>query len=156
MKKILLRLLAFVAYTACALHAAEDKLIAAVRAADDERVAATKAGDRKRLEAIYSKDLHYAHSSGKIDNQASYIESLVKRTTIYEKYDYQTREFRPAGPGVMLMIGRVLINATANGQKVSNDLNILAVWREEGGKWRFLAWQSCKNPPADAAAPAKK
>ena len=156
MKKNLLRLLALFVLALTAAHAADDKLNAAVRAADDERVAATKAGDRKRLEAIYSKDLHYAHSSGKIDTQASYIDSLVKRTTIYEKYDYQTREFRPAGPGIFLMIARVLINATANGQKISNDLNILAVWREEQGKWRFLAWQSCKNPPADAAAAAKK
>ena len=152
----LLRLLALFALFAATVRGADDKLIAAVRAADDERVTATKSGDRQRLEAIYSKDLHYAHSNGKIDNQASYIESLTKRTTIYEKYDYQTREFRPAGPGIVLMIGLVLINATSNGQKVSNDLNILAVWREEGGKWRFLAWQSCKNPPADAAAPAKK
>ena len=31
--------------------------------------------------------------------------------------------------------------------KLVNDLNYLAVWREEKGKWRFLAWQSCKNPP---------
>ena len=107
---------------------------------------------RARLEAIYSKDLHYAHSSGKIDTYASYIESLVKRTTIYEKYDYQARDFRLVAPGVATMTGRVLINATANGQKVSNDLNLLAVWREEGGKWRFYAWQSCKNPPPDGAA----
>ncbi len=157
MKKILLRLLAVLAFAHSAAHAADAKLVAALRAADDERVAATKAGDRQRLEAIYSKDLHYAHSSGKIDNQASYIESLVKRTTIYEKYDYQTREFRLVAPGVATMTGRVLINATANGEKVSNDLNILAVWREEGGKWRFFAWQSCKNPPANATpAPAKK
>src|SRR5215212_676576 len=69
--------------------AADDKLIAAVRAADDERVAATKSGDRVRLEAIYSNDLHYAHSSGKIDNKASYVESLVKRSTVYEKYQYE-------------------------------------------------------------------
>jgi len=25
-------------------------------------------------------------------------------------------------------------------------LSFLAVWREENGKWRFLAWQSCKLP----------
>ena len=42
--------------------------------------------------------------------------------------------------------------STASG-KQQNDLNFLAVWREENGKWRFLAWQSCRNPPA---ADAKK
>jgi len=25
-------------------------------------------------------------------------------------------------------------------------LSYLAVWREENGQWRFLAWQSCKLP----------
>src|SRR5688500_18617826 len=95
------------------LRAADDKLIAAVRAADDERVAATKAGDKARLEAIYSKDLHYAHSNGKIDNYATYIESLIKRTTVYEKYNYQTREFRLVGPGVVTMHGRALIESSS-------------------------------------------
>ena len=151
MKTTLLRLLPLLALLAVAVRGADDKLIAAVRAADDERVAATKSGDRARLEAIYSDDLHYAHSNGKIDNKASYVESLVKRTTVYEKYDYQKREFRPAGPGIVLMIGRVLITSSGTGGKQNNDLNILAVWREEKGKWRFLAWQSCKNLPADAA-----
>jgi len=45
-----------------------------------------------------------------------------------------------------------LTNKTS-GQKATNDLNYLAVYREENGKWRFLAWQSCKNPPE---AEAKK
>lgn len=137
------------------LRAADDKLIAAVRAADDERVAATKSGDRARLDAIYSNDLHYAHSNGKIDNKASYIESLVKRSTIYEKYDYQTREFRPAGPGIVIMLGRALIESSSAAGKQQNDLNFLSVWREENGKWRFLAWQSCKNPPGTPPAGKK-
>ena len=147
-KTLLLSLLAFVAIAA---RAADEKIIAAVRAADDERVAATKAGDRARLDAIYSDQLHYAHSSGKIDTKTSYVESLIKRATIYEKYDYQNREFRVAGPGIVLMTGRVLINSTSGGARQQNDLNFLAVWREEKGRWRFLAWQSCKNPPATEA-----
>ena len=143
-------LLSLLAFFAIAARAADDKIITAVRAADDERVAATKSGDRARLDAIYSNDLHYAHSNGKIDNKTSYFESLTKRTTVYEKYDYHTREFRVAAPGIVLMTGRVLIQSSSSSGRQQNDLNILAVWREEKGKWRFLAWQSCKNPPADA------
>jgi hypothetical protein len=135
------------------LHAADDKLIAAVRAADDERVAATKSGDRARLDAIYSDELHYAHSNGKIDNKKSYVDSLVTRATVYEKFDYQTREFRPVGPGVVMMLGRALVQSSNASGRQNNDLNFLAVWKEEKGKWRFIAWQSCRNPPA---ADAKK
>ena len=105
---------------------------------------------RKRLEAIYAGDLHYSHSNGKIDDQASYIESLVKKTTVYEKYDYVRREFRLMGPGVAVMIGRVLVQSTSNGTRQNNDLNFLGVWRLDQGKWRFAAWQSCKNPPPEA------
>ena len=150
--KTLLRLLPLLALAFVTLHAAEDKAIVAARAADDERLAATKSGERARLDAIFSDELRYAHSSGKVDTKASYVQSLTSHSTVYESFDYQERNFKVAGPGIVLMTGRVLIKATNNGARADNDLNFLAVWREEGGKWRFLAWQSCKNPPPAPAA----
>jgi hypothetical protein len=152
--KTLLRLLPLFALAFVSLHAAEDKAIAAARAADNERMAATKAADRSRLDAILSDQLHYAHSSGKIDTKASYIESLVTHSTVYESFEYKQQDFTVAAPGVVLMTGHVIVKVISNGAHLENDLNILAVWREEKGKWRFLAWQASKNPTD--AAPAKK
>ncbi len=159
------RLLAFLALGFASLPAADlpaaaptsarDKLIAAVTAADNERVAATMAADRVRLDAIFSDELRYAHSSGKVDTKGSYVDSIVSHRSVYASYDYQNRSFLPAGPGIVLMSGRAFINAGTAEQKNLLDLNFLAVWREENGQWRFLAWQSCKNPPA-APAPAVK
>ena len=153
--KNLLRLLSLLTVCAASLSAADNKIIAAVRAADDERVAATKAADRARLGAIYSDDLHYAHSSGKVDNKASQIQGIIESTNSYDAIDYPVRTFVPAAPGIVLMKGRALFHHTnkQTGAKLTNDLNYLAVWRNENGKWRFLAWQSCKNPPAE---PGKK
>jgi len=148
--KTLPRLLLLFVLAAGALPAAEDQLLAAVRMADDERLAATMAADPARLAAIFSDELRYAHSSGKVDTKASYVESLTSRNTTYESFAYKERTFKSAGPGVVLMTGRVIIHASNAGQPVTNDLNFLAVWREEGGRWRFLAWQSCKNPPPPA------
>ncbi|MDB6115691.1 MAG: hypothetical protein JWQ62_2636 [Lacunisphaera sp.] len=130
-----------------------DKLSAAVMAADDERLGATKAGDGARLDAIFSEQLHYAHSSGHIDTKASYMEALTSHRTVYESFEYLERNFVPAAPGIVLMNGHVIIHSSKDGEKVINDLNFLAVWREENGRWRFLAWQSCKNQPP--APPAK-
>jgi hypothetical protein len=155
MKISLLRLLPLLAFFAIVARAADDKLIAAVRAADDERIAATTAADAKRLDAIFSDQLHYAHSNGKIDDKASYMKSLVSKATVYQSFDHKERTFVPAGPGIVLMKGHVIIGVLSNGQKAENDLNYLAVWREENGKWRFMAWQSCKNPPATAPLPPK-
>lgn len=135
-------------------RANDDAVIAAVRAADDERVAATMAADPARMDAIFSDQLHYAHSSGKIDTKKSYVDSLLARSTVYTGYDYKQRDFLVAAPDITLMTAHVIIKAGSPTAQNTNDLNILAVWRKEGGKWRFLAWQSCKNPPP--AAPVAK
>lgn len=134
-------------FAARVFAAPDEKIIAAVRAADDQRVAATKAADRAGLEASYSNDLRYAHSNGKVDTKASQIQGLLTSGNKYEAFEYKERTFTPVGPGIVLMQGRVLIHQSNKaGAKTTNDLNYLAVWREEQGKWRFLAWQSCKNP----------
>ncbi|MDP3071755.1 MAG: nuclear transport factor 2 family protein [Opitutaceae bacterium] len=108
MKINLLRLLALLALALTVTHAADEKLIAALRAADDERVAATKAGDLARLNAIYSDQLHYAHSNGQVDNKATQTEGVVNSANLYERIEYQERTFLPAGPGIVLMKGRAI------------------------------------------------
>jgi hypothetical protein len=133
-------------------RAADDKIKVAVEKADDERGAATKAADRARLEAIYSDSLHYAHSSGRVDTTTSQIQGKLTSGNTYEAFEYKERTIIPAGPGVAIMKGRVNVHMRSkSGEKTVNDINYLAVWREENGKWRFLAWQASKNPsPADA------
>lgn len=130
-----------------------DKVIAAVRAADDARIAAMVAVDRARMSALYSKELRYAHSSGKVDTQASFIESLVTKEIAYYGVEYQERNFVPAVPGIVLMSGGGLFRVATAGQRQELDLRFLAVWREEQGVWRLLAWQSNRQPAP--AAPAK-
>jgi hypothetical protein len=151
---LLVLALASLAGLATAASQSDARVIAAVTAADHERLAATQAGDKARLDAIFSDALHYAHSSGKIDSKATYLESLVKRPTVYESFDYQERTFTLLAPGIAQMTGRVLVKATHHGARADNDLNFLAIWREEKSRWRFIAWQSCKNLPP--ASPAKK
>ena len=133
----------------------DDALLSAVTAADDERLMATKSADRARLDAILSDSLHYAHSNGKVDSKASLIETLVTRATVYESFDYQERSFTEVGPGVVLMTGRVLVRLRNGDRPQALDINFLAVWRNENGRWRFLAWQSCRNPPPTPAAEKK-
>lgn len=128
------------------LFAGEDLRPEALRLADDERVAAIVAADRSRLEAVFSNDLRYAHSTGAVDGKASYIDLLVSGRTKYVVYDYEERNFTFPAPGIALMSGRVHIKTITADVVSDGILSILAVWREEGGVWRFLAWQSCNLP----------
>lgn len=150
MRSLLLPLVAFcIAFSNPA--SAEDKRSAALTAADTERVAAMKSADREKLAAILSDDLRYAHSSGTVDTKQSFIESLTTGRTKYVALDYKDRAFTFPAPGIALMAGRAhvqVVNATG---EVDMQLSFLSVWREENGRWRFLAWQSCKLPPPATA-----
>lgn len=140
-------LLSLFAFIALSIHAADDRL-AAVTAADDARIAAMKLPNAEKLNAVLSDDLRYAHSNGVVDNKTALTEILLTGKTKYEGYDYESREFTFPAPGIALMAGRTRIQATSAKGKMDSVLSYLAVWREENGQWRFLAWQSCKLPPA--------
>lgn len=147
-------ILALVSPFAAAMIVDNTELIAAVTRADDARVAAILAADQTGLEHALSEDLHYVHASGKTDTKASYVQSFVSHTTVYDTYTYAERHFIPAGPGVVLMTGRSLIHSRTGGG-LDHDLNFLAVWREEKGVWKLLAWQASERAPAPAPAAAK-
>lgn len=137
------------------LAPAETAAFADLRAADDERTAAILAADAARLDAILSDDLHYAHSNGVVDTKSAFIESLTSRRSVYKSFEYTRHRFIPVAPGIILMTGRALIRAGSADTQNLLDLNFLAVWRQEGGRWRFLAWQSSRNPPPAPAPSAK-
>jgi hypothetical protein len=76
--------------SAVSIQAADlDKVITAVRMADDVRVAATLAGDIDALKAIYSDEMYYAHSSGKLDSKSSQLEGIATGLYKYTKFDYK-------------------------------------------------------------------
>jgi Methane oxygenase PmoA/Domain of unknown function (DUF4440) len=129
---------------------------AAVKAADDARVAAMKSPSRELLGEVFSDDLRYAHSTGTIDTKASFIDVLVGGKTKYLAYDYAERNFTFPAKGIALMSGRARVQAESANGKMDNTLSFLAVWREEQGKWRFLAWQSCRIPQVESNFELKK
>ena len=116
-------------------------------AADDARVAAMKAADQGKLEAALSDELHYAHSSGLVETKAEFIAAVTGGKLKYEGIDYEERKFTFPSSEVAMMTGRARVQAVSAKGPMDAVLAYLAVWRKEGGQWKFLAWQSCKLPP---------
>ncbi|MBM3868932.1 MAG: nuclear transport factor 2 family protein [Verrucomicrobia bacterium] len=139
-------LLAFLFTLTC--PAAEHPELARVAAADDARVAAMLAPTRAKLDAVLSPELRYAHSNGQVDTKEALIASLTDGSALYSKYAYQERRFTFPAPGLALMAGRFDVKAVVKGNPAESTISYLAVWRLEEGRWKFLAWQSCKVPPA--------
>lgn len=128
--------------------AEENPKLAALQAADKARVAAMQLGDGAKLDVVFSDELRYAHSNGIVDTKKSFIDILSAGKTKYVGYDYEEQHFTFPSPGIALMTGRAHVKAESEGTAMDAVLSFLAVWREEKGEWRFLAWQSCKLPPA--------
>jgi len=147
MKNLCLTVSAFFALASAAL--ADSAQQTAVMAADDRRVQAMKKVSVDQLQAVFSDELRYAHSNGVVDTKASLIQVLTSGTTKYVGYDYVERSFTFPAPDIALMAGQARIQAETAKGKMDSILSFLAVWRLEQGQWRFLAWQSCKLPPAN-------
>jgi uncharacterized protein YlzI (FlbEa/FlbD family) len=129
---------------------ADETLTAALTAADDARITAMRNPDESTLAAAFSEDLRYTHSNGLVDTKATFLDVLVSGKTRYLNYDHVERSFTFPAPGIALMNGRARVRAeTAKGQ-MDSTLSYLAVWRNEDGEWKFLAWQSCRLPPEEA------
>jgi hypothetical protein len=129
----------------------EDPKSTALTAADDARVAAMLKPNKAALDAVLSDDLRYAHSNGKVDTKASLTASLLGGEAKYVRYKYTERTFKFPAPDVATMAGRLEVQAIVDGVSMTTGISYLAVWRLEKGQWKFLAWQSCKIPPATPA-----
>ncbi len=122
--------------------------IAALQAADDARIATMRSPVREQLDAIFSDDLRYAHSNGVVDTKASFIDLMVSGKTKYLGYDHKERKITIPAPGIAIIAGQARVQTESGTGKMDSVESYLAVWREEKGRWRFLAWQSCKLPVA--------
>jgi len=145
----LLVALTFGAFTYAETH--EEPNSTALAAADDARVAAMLKPNKATLDTVLSDDLRYAHSNGKVDTKASLTASLLGGDAKYVSYKYTERTFKFPAPDVATMAGRLEVQAIVDGVSMTTGISYLAVWRLEKGQWKFLAWQSCKIPPATPA-----
>jgi hypothetical protein len=147
----LLSFLPLIALVASPLAAMADSDVDGARRADDARVAAIVSGDPAKMDAVFSPDLIYTHSTGRINHKADLIKAIAGQGLHYLSIDYEARNFRAVAPGIVLVSGRCRIHSSNNGQEEHNYLSFLTVYRNEAGTWRFLAWQSCKltagSPP---------
>ena len=126
--------------------AADDPRTVAVLAADDARIAAMVAADPKALEPLLSPDLRYSHSNGEVDTKQSFLELIGGKATRYVAYRTVERGVRFASPEIALAHGRAELVIDKAGARSEISVLFLAVWRLEGGTWRFLEWQSARPP----------
>ena len=147
-----LRWVAVVALMVGALRAAEAP-VAAVLQADQARLAAMMAGDGTALARLMSEELAFVHSDGRLESKTDYVQNMLAGDTQYaEAKTADVRTMEPA-PGVVILIGAQQMRKRLGPTWSEVRLKFMAVWRNEAGTWRMVAWQSMR-PAGNSTVPA--
>lgn len=151
----LIRLLALGAVVACGVQAAsaEPAVISALRA-DKARLAAMMAGDGEALARLMSDQLRFVHSDGRVESKADYVKNLMAGDTAYADAKTAELETTQVSPDVVVVLGVQEMRKRLGPTWSDIKLRYLAVWRNESGTWRMVAWQSAR-PTGNSTVPKK-
>jgi hypothetical protein len=136
------------------LVAAEPAVISALRA-DKARLAAMMAGDGEALGRLMSDQLRFVHSDGRVESKADYVKNLMAGDTAYADAKTSGLETTQVANDVVVIIGAQEMRKRLGTEWSNITLRYLAVWRNENGAWRMVAWQSAR-PSGNSAVPPKK
>ena len=147
-------LLGLAAMVVVPLVAAEPPVISALRA-DKARLAAMMAGDGEALGKLMSDQLRFVHSDGRVESKSDYVKNLMAGDTAYAEAKTSHLETTQVANDVVVIIGVQEMRKRLGAEWSDITLRYLAVWRNENGTWRMVAWQSAR-PAGNSVVPAKK
>jgi ketosteroid isomerase-like protein len=122
---------------------AQSKEEAAVTAAVDNLRKAMIDGDKAGLQNITADQLSYGHSSGKVEDKATFVDNIVTGKSDFVTIDLTNQTIAISGDAAIV---RHTLSATTNdnGNPGSVKLNILLIWQKQKGQWKLLARQAVK------------
>jgi ketosteroid isomerase-like protein len=100
--------------------------------------------DKKALDELVSASLSYGHSSGKVEDKASFIEALVSGTSDFTDITLSDQTINVVDQTAIV---RHTLSANTNDAgkgPASVKISVLTVWIKEKGKWKLLARQAVK------------
>lgn len=99
--------------------------------------------DKKALTEITSPDLSYGHSSGKIEDQATFIDRLVTGDSDFKTIDLTEQTIKIVG-NTAIVRHHLMATAADKGQATTPNLSVLLIFQKQNGKWKLLARQATK------------
>lgn len=110
---------------------------------------AVLSADKAQLEKLTAPELSYGHSSGKVQNQAEFIDGVVNRKSVIKSLTFPDTTAAVSGDAAVVR-HRWASESETDGKTNSTKLNVLCVWQKQNGNWKLLARQGFK-PTAPTA-----
>lgn len=100
-------------------------------------------GNRTTLEYIALNDLSYGHSSGKIEDKTSFVESIASGKSDFVTLDLTEQSIKVSGK-TALVRHKLSAKTNDNGNPGNVNLGVLLVFQKQKGDWKLLARQAFK------------
>lgn len=117
-----------------------------VNRAEDARYAAQTSNDFAAMEKLFGADLVYTHSSGVVDDKASFIELMRSGTSRYRAIRRRDVKVRIYGC-LAVLTGTADVDLTSRGQDLTLQLRFLSAWAKRPSGIQFVSWNSTRVTP---------
>jgi hypothetical protein len=125
----------------------------AFAAADEDAVAknlesfraAQAAANAEGLAALCAAELSYSHSSGVVEDKATFIANATNGKSKWLSLVYEDPKIRVVGPAAIVRfhwLGEQ--ESIPEGKKSSTNLHILMNWQKQGSDWKLLSRSATK------------
>jgi ketosteroid isomerase-like protein len=118
-----------------------------VQQAERQRFAALIAQDVAALDPMLGDELHYCHSTGRVENKQQFLETVRSGGIRYESIDVHEFQARLYGE-LAIGTGYITVQGKLGGQPVTLELRYTDVYAWRSGRWQLINWQSTRVAPA--------
>lgn len=141
-------------FAVAAAARAADSPVEIVLRADAARLVAMGKADGAALAKILSDEVIFIHSDGRSESKADYIKNMTAGDTAYSDLKTAGVQARQIAADVIVLAGAQEMKKKLGPEWSEIKLRFMSVWRNEGGTWRMVAWQSLR-PSGNSVVPPK-
>lgn len=109
-----------------------------------ELTKAMLAADRAKLDSMVADQLSYGHSSGVVQDKATFVDVIASKKTIYKGINLSNQTIVLAGPNAIVRHMWMGESGSGDGNWTMSKIGILQVWQKQGSSWKLLARQAFK------------
>jgi len=100
--------------------------------------------DKAKLEALTADQLSYGHSSGKVEDKATFVDVVASKKTVYKSIELSKQTIAVAGNDAIVRHAWESESGTGDGKWNVSKIGVLQVWQKQASGWRLLARQAFK------------
>jgi ketosteroid isomerase-like protein len=100
--------------------------------------------DKGKLGQYVADQLSYGHSSGVVQDKATFIDTIVSKKTVYKSIELSNQTVAIAGDAAIVRHAWVSESGNGDGKWNESKLGVLQVWQKQGSDWKLLARQAFK------------